>query len=166
VSRERFSSFFFERWPRFASRHPWYVLAGALVVLAGFVALNVVAGGRYVTSFDIPGSESQRLVDLLEERFPQTAGDAATVVVHAPDGLQNPEVRSRVGSLVADLGELPDVVGVSSPYEQAEAISPDGSIAWFDVLYADEAHGLERSSLDALADLRRRRGSLGLAALN
>ncbi len=148
-------SFFFNRWPRFASGHPWYVLAGALVVLAGFVALYVVGGGRYATSFRVPGTESQRLVDLLEERFPETAGDPATVVLHARDGLQNPEVRSHVGSLLEDLAQLPEVAGVSSPYEQSEAISPDGQIAWIEVLYSDEAHGLERSSLDALADLRK-----------
>ncbi len=147
-------SFLFDRWPRFASCHPWYVLAGGLIVVAGFVALYVMAGGSYTTSFEIPGADSQRAVDLLEERFPQTAGDPARIVLHAPAGLREPEVESRVQSLLADLEELPEVVSVSSPYEQPEGISLDGSIAWFDVLYADEAHGLERSSLDALVDLR------------
>jgi len=148
-------SFLFDRWPRFASRHPWYVLAGVLVILAGIVGLYAVAGGRYVNSFSIPGTESQRLVDLLEERFPQTAGDPATVVVRAPAGFDDSEVRSRVESLLADLRELPDVVGVSSPYEQPGAISSDGSIARIDVQYSKQSHELGRSSIDALLDLRK-----------
>jgi RND superfamily putative drug exporter len=58
----------FDRWPRFASRHPWYVLAGVLVTVLGIVALCAVAGGQYKESFNLPGTESQRLIDLLEER--------------------------------------------------------------------------------------------------
>ena len=147
-------SLLFDRWPRFASRHTWYVLVGALVVLAGFVALYAVAGGRYVTDFTIPGTESQRAVDMLEERFPQTAGDPATVVVRAAAGVYDPEVRWRVESLLADIRELPDVVSVSSPYEQPGAISSDGSIAHITVQYNDQAFDLEQSSVDALLDLR------------
>ena len=148
-------SFLFDRWPRFASRHPWYVLAGALVTVVGFVALHAVAGGQYRDSFSLPGTESQRLIDLLKERFPQTAGDPAFVVVHAPAGMDDPQVHSRMGSLQADLSELPDVVGVASPYEQADAISSDGSIAFVAVQYSKESHELAKSSIDALKDVRK-----------
>jgi RND superfamily putative drug exporter len=71
VSRKR--SFLFERWPRFAAQHPWYVLAGALVTVVGFVALHAVAGRRYKESFNIPGTESQRLFDLLPRLGKRTA---------------------------------------------------------------------------------------------
>ena len=109
--------FLFDRWPRFASRHPWYVIAGALLTVVGIVTLYVIAGGQYVESLNVPGTESQRLIDLLEERFPQTAGDPAFVVVRTPAGFDDPQVRSRVESLLGDLGKLPDVVDVASPYE-------------------------------------------------
>ena len=152
MSRRR--SLLFERWPRFASRHPWYVLAGALVTVVGIVALYAVAGGRYTENFNLPGTESQRLIDLLEERFPQTAGDPAFVVVRAPAGMDDPQVYSRMESLQADLGELPDVVGVASPYEQPGRISPDGFIALVAVQYSKQSHELG-ASLDALLDLRK-----------
>jgi RND superfamily putative drug exporter len=148
-------SFLFDRWPRFASRHPWYVIAGALVTVAGIAALYAMAGGRYVEGLNIPGAESQRLIDLLEERFPQTAGDPAFVVVHAPVGFDDPQVRSRVESLQTNLSELPDVVGASSPYGQPGAISPDGSIALIAVQYSKQSHELAQSSIDALLDLRK-----------
>jgi len=148
-------SFLFDRWPRFASRHPWYVIAGALVTVAGIAALYAMAGGRYVEGLNIPGAESQRLIDLLEERFPQTAGDPAFVVVHAPAGMDDPQVYSRVESLQTNLSELPDVVGALSPYGQPGAISPDGSIALIAVQYSKQSHELAQSSIDALLDLRK-----------
>src|SRR3972149_6506906 len=77
-------SFLFERWPRFASRHPGPVLAGALAVVVAFGALFALFGGRYGESFNLPGTQSQRLIDLLEERFPETAGGSATVALRAP----------------------------------------------------------------------------------
>ena len=147
-------SFLFDRWPRFASRHPWSVLAGAAIFLAAFAMLYAIAGGRYADVFNLPGTESQRLIDLLEERFPQTAGDPAFVVVRAPAGFDDPQIRSQVDSLLDGLRKLPDVVNVSSPYEQPGAISSDASLALIDVQYAKEAHALSESSLDALLDLR------------
>lgn len=150
-------SFLFDRWPRFAARHPWYVLAGALVIVLGIVALHAVTGGQYKESFNLPGTESQRLIDLLEERFPETAGDPAFVVVRAPAGLNDPQVRSRMESLQTDLSQLPDVIGVDSPYEQPGAISSDGSIAVITVQYPTQSHELTPSSIDALVDLRKER---------
>lgn len=148
-------SLLFERWPHFATRHPWYVLAGTLVFLMSFIVLYAIAGGSYASRFTIPGAESQRLMDLLEEQFPQSAGDSATVVVRAPRSIDDPQVRLRVRSLVADLRELPDVVAVSSPYEQPGAISPDGTIARIVVQYPKQAFDVKRSSVEALLDLRK-----------
>jgi len=148
-------SFFFDRWPRFASHHPWAVLAGALATVLGIVALNAVAGGQYKESFNLPGTESQRLINLLEERFPQTAGDPAFVVVRAPAGFDDSQVRSRMESLQADLAELPDVIGVASPYEEPGRISSNGSIALITVQYSVQSHELARTSIDALLDVRK-----------
>ncbi|HJX61718.1 MAG TPA: MMPL family transporter [Dehalococcoidia bacterium] len=148
-------SFLFDRWPRFASRNPWYVLAGALATVAGIAVLYAVAGGDYKESFNLPGTESQRLIDLLEERFPQTAGDPAFVVVQASAGMDDPQVHSRMESLQADLSELPDVVGVTSPYLQPDAISSDDSIAFVTVQYSKQSHELTSSSIAALVDLRK-----------
>lgn len=123
-------SLLFDRWPRLASRHPWKVLGGTLIAITAFAILFAVGGGTYGgASFSLPGTESQRLVDLLEERFPSTAGDSATVVVRAPAGINDPEVASRIETLLSDLGDLPDVVSVTSPNETPSAVSEDGTIA-------------------------------------
>ena len=144
---------------RFASRHPWQILAAAIAGLVILGVLFAVFGGRFADSFSLPGTESQRLQDLLKERFPETAGDAATVVVRAPAGLDDPQVRSRVASLSADLERLPDVVAVFSPYERPGAISADGSIGRITVQYAKQAFDLETASIDALFDVQEEHSS-------
>ena len=123
----------------------------ALAVLVAFGALFALFGGRYGGGFNLPGTESQRLVDLLAERFPESAGDSATVVVHSPDGIGVHQ--ERVDELVSALQLLPDVFNVSPPSAQPNAVSADGTIARIDVRYTKQAFDLDRSSFDALLDL-------------
>ncbi len=109
-------SLFFDRWPRFVARHPWRVLLGALLLLVMLGGVSQAAGGKFVDSFSIPGTEAQKAIDLLKNRFPQQSGDTSTLVVKAPAGLNTPAVRTRVETLITQAKALPEVVGVSSPY--------------------------------------------------
>ena len=57
--------------------------------VAAFVvvgALWAVGAGEYVNNFRLPGTESQRAYDLLKDRFPQQAGDTASVVFAVDKG--------------------------------------------------------------------------------
>jgi RND superfamily putative drug exporter len=148
-------SLLFERWPRYAFRHAWQVLAATFVVLIVLGAAYSAGAGAYADAFSIPGVESQRLFDLLEQRFPATAGDAVTVAVRAPRGVNDPAVKPQVQDLVRRLSGLPEVVEVSSPYESAGAISPDGAIARINVQYDKRATAVSKSSTEALLDLRK-----------
>ncbi|MCH8950327.1 MAG: MMPL family transporter [Chloroflexi bacterium] len=110
----------------------------------------------------MPGTESQRLIDLLDERFPATAGDTATIVVRAPAGADDPEVRMEIESLVVAVNALPDVLGAMSPYERPGAISADGTIARITVQYEKRTEDMEESSMKALLDLRSERSTATL----
>ncbi len=147
-------SFLFERWPRMAARHPWRVLIGTLIVMVALGALFVQFGGRYADNFTLPGTESQQLIDLLDERFPASAGDSATIVIRAPAGVDDPEIRTKIEALVMELNALPDVLGAMSPYQRPGAISRDGTIARMTVQYEKRTEELETASIDALLDLR------------
>ncbi len=146
-------SFLFDRWPRFAYRHPWAVTTTALAVLVGLGALYGTAGGTYGDAFSIPGAESQRLFDLLHERFPSSAGDSASVVVAADAGIADPAVNRRIEAFVEEISKLPGVVGVGSPYETGR-VSKDGTIAIIDVQYAESTLDIERSTIMELLDWR------------
>jgi RND superfamily putative drug exporter len=112
-------------------------------------------GGPYRDTFSLPGTESQLLNDLLDERFPSTAGDTATIVVRAPEGVDDPEIRMRIDALVAEVNALPDVLGAMSPYQQPGAISADGTIARMTVQYEKRTEDMDKASVNALLDLRR-----------
>ncbi|MEO8458678.1 MAG: MMPL family transporter [Chloroflexota bacterium] len=147
------SSFLFERWPRFAYHHAGRVLIATLFIFIGLAMLYAFAGGAYGDRFTVPGAESQTLTDLLQERFPQRAGDSATVVVSAPAGIAT--VQSQMDNLATRLKTLPDVVDVSNPAETASDVSKDETIARITVQYDKQANDLPDSSPKALLDLRK-----------
>ncbi len=147
-------SLIFERWPRFAARHPKAVLGATFAVLLLFGALFMVGRGTFgYEGFRLPGTESQELFDMLEDRFPSASGDQATVAVRATAGISDTQVISRMDALVDDLRGLPDVVGVASPYETPAAISADGTIARLTVQYAHRVSEIEDASIYELIDV-------------
>ena len=148
-------SFLFDRWPRFACRHPWFVIGGALLLVATCGVLWSTMRGEFGTGgFTLPGAESQALIDLLDERFPRVAGDTAEIVIRAPAGLQTTAVRAEVEELLAQARVLPQVVEVTSPYEEPGRISPDGTIARITAQYETGANEVDEGSIIALFDWR------------
>ena len=103
-----------------------------IVALVGFNVLQGVAGGDYSTDFSLPGTDSQEAFDLLNEKFPQVAGETADIVFKAEQGVNDPEVKDTMEGLFAELSEIDRVVAIQSPYspEGAQQISPDGTIAF------------------------------------
>lgn len=126
-----------ERLARWCYRHRWRTLVLWIVALVGSIALVNVAGGDYTAEFALPGSESQKAFDLLEEKFPARSGDAATIVFEAKAGVTNSEVQQAMALVFARVAQLDHVAGVTSSYSQegARQISADGRIAFADVQF-------------------------------
>src|SRR5687767_1953674 len=108
------------------------VLVLWVVALVGAIAVSGAVGGTFRADYFAPGSESKAALDLLQETFPEKAGDTVQVVVRAPAGVRSPDVRQRVEALLADLARAEHVTGVVSPYgpRGAHQISRDGTIAY------------------------------------
>src|SRR3984957_3627214 len=121
---------------RWCFRRRRYVLATWLLVIVvfGVVALNVKQSTT--NSFTIPGTESQQALNLLDQKFPGTGGAQAQVVfsVPAPKSLTDPSERQAVEATVSQLRTLPQVVGVTDPYETG-TVSKNGRIAYAVVAY-------------------------------
>src|SRR3954447_14390728 len=97
----------------------------ALIVGAGLLASGV--GSGYVNNFTLPGTESQRALDLLRDRFPQQAGDTSQIVFHVQSGsLNDAATKAKVNAVVTSVSNLPSVAGAVSPYASAGTISKDG----------------------------------------
>ena len=77
----------------FIGRHPWRVLAVWGIFATSAVMLNGAYGGASTENFSIPGAESQRAADALEDRFPQQTLYTSSIVFHSPDGLERGPAR-------------------------------------------------------------------------
>lgn len=124
---------------RRAFRQPLRFIALWLVVF-GLVAAGVAAFAKdFDDDFTLPGSEAQTALDAMQATFPEAAGTSASVIIVAADGetVEDPDYRREIETAVDDLGELPNVDAVTSPFDDMVkgAISDDGSAAMISVQY-------------------------------
>ncbi|MGH2693894.1 MAG: MMPL family transporter [Actinomycetota bacterium] len=126
-----------ERLARFSYRRRWLMVGIWIVALVGFITLGSTVGGEYSQEFSLPGTESQEALDLLEERFPQFAGDTADIVYEADQGVTDSRVRAEMEALFADISKIDLVTAVDSPYTEqgASQISPNGNVAFATVRF-------------------------------
>ncbi|MFG2130918.1 MMPL family transporter [Streptomyces sp. NPDC048751] len=140
---------FLYRVGRLAFRRRWYVALVWAAVLAaiGFGALK--APGAADEEFSMPGIESQKAFDLMEQRFPGATADGATarVVFIAPSGekVTATENKQAIEKAVTGLGEGTQVATAVDPF-QAKAVSKDGSTAYATVTYKVKATELTDAS--------------------
>jgi putative drug exporter of the RND superfamily len=107
------------------------LLAWAVVAVAVIVA-SQAGGGRTSDAFEVPGVESQRALDVLEQDFPAAAGTSAQLVFAAPRDatLSDPAAAAAVDAAVADVAAQPDV-GAVGELQRA----PGDRVAYADVQY-------------------------------
>lgn len=109
-------------------------------VIAGWVALLVVLGGAsgavgfgYTDQFSLPGTESTRALQLLQDNFPAQSGDQDQIVWHVDDGsVTDPQVRARMQRALRRVAKVKHVESITSPYARAGArqISRDRRTAY------------------------------------
>ncbi|WP_371580753.1 MMPL family transporter [Streptomyces sp. NBC_01314] len=136
---------FLHRLGRLAFRKRWYVILMWVAVLGAVGIGALKAPGASDEEFSMPGIESQKAFDLLEQRFPGVTADGATarVVFVAPSGekVTAAENRKAVEDTVADLADGSQVANAVDPF-QARAVSKDGTTAYATVTYEVTASDL------------------------
>ncbi|WP_410588470.1 MMPL family transporter [Amycolatopsis sp. lyj-23] len=146
---------FLYRLGRFSFRRRALVAAvwAAVLVALGLGALTL--SSQLSNSVTIPGTESQRAIDQLTEKFPQAnaGGATARVVIEAPDGTTVTDAKGKaaVEALAGRLKSAPKVVAVVDPF-QARSISPDQRVALAQVSYGAKAYELTDEDRQALLD--------------
>ncbi|WP_327395265.1 MMPL family transporter [Streptomyces phaeochromogenes] len=166
---------FLYRLGRFSFRRRRLVLMLWIAVLA---AVGIGAAGVSSSTSDtfaIPGTQSQKALDLLEKEFPQASADGATarVVFEAPAGqkLTSAAHKAEVESLVGDLKSASQVANVVDPYTGG-TVSKDGSVAYAQVTYKvtqADVTDAARADLEHVAEQGERAGlavSMGGTAVN
>ncbi|MFB2598951.1 MMPL family transporter [Herbiconiux sp. P17] len=122
---------------RFAARRSIAVIVGWVVILGLFVGGAQLLGGTLSTSFEIPGTESQQAIDMLDQRFPQASGGTAKVIFVAPTGGQISDFETQIAAADTSLAALDHVSGVTGPYDSNAngQVNDDGSMAFSTIQY-------------------------------
>ena len=128
-----------QRLARFCYRRRRLVLLSWIVLLVGLFTLNSTAGGKFLDEFELPGSDSQDAVDLLESKgFDTRAGFGGQIVFQAED-VRSPEVERTMERLFREIGDVTAPSEIVSPYsrEGARQINDDGTIAYAEINMGD-----------------------------
>ncbi|MFK0020201.1 MMPL family transporter [Streptomyces sp. NPDC090798] len=146
---------FLYRLGRTAFRRRWYVALIWVAVLGavGFGAAKAPAAPD--DSNSMPGIESQKAFDLMEQRFPGAKADGANarIVFVAPDGqkITAAENKKTINKLVDEADDGAQVASAVSPF-QAKAISKDATTAYATITYKVKADDLTDAGKNHLED--------------
>src|SRR5829696_3948074 len=139
AAHERLATGGLARWARSCASHPWRVIGGWVGIVVLLVVLVATVGGSLKDEFDIPGSETQKATDLIEEEFASEQGGVLNLVFAAPEGqrLDTPERKAAVERAIAmlktrEFKPTEDRAGIDSvgdPFRK-DTMSDDGRIAY------------------------------------
>src|SRR5215212_134703 len=138
----------FVRIARICNRHLWRTFGAWLVAL---IAIQVIASGvgvKEISSFRLPGTESQRAYDLLAEHFPAAKGDTDQIVYKARTGkLTDTANRFRIDGSLKQVRAQKDVASVASPFGRGGRLTKDGRIGVATLNYEESTNDIEPDDL-------------------
>ncbi|MEU2668898.1 MMPL family transporter [Streptomyces sp. NPDC007164] len=157
---------FLYRLGRFSFRRRRLVALLWVVVLAACAFAAAKAPAAPEDGFSMPGTESQKAFDLLDQRFPggnSNSADARIVFV-APEGqkVTASANKAAIEKIVADVAGGDQVKGVLDPFKMAGAVSKDGRTAYSTVSYDVQSIDLTDATTKALEDTAKAGRDAGL----
>lgn len=111
-------------------KHKWRVVSiwVAILIILGISAAHFMKPPS--TSISIPGTEAQKTLDRFAELFPAGGKGSGQIVFAAKDGKKIQDYKTEVTSLLQKVKATNGVTNVVSPYDNPNAISSDGTIAY------------------------------------
>ncbi|HEY5833493.1 MMPL family transporter [Streptomyces sp.] len=151
---------------RWCFQHKWLVIVVWVAALLGVGAAGNTLGDAYSNAFSLKGTESSKVLELMEQVVPERSGEVDTVVWHVDSGsVRDDSVRQRIDPMLAKVAQQKDVGTVVSPYEPAGAaqISDDGRTAYATVTYTKLGNDLSDAQGRLLIDTAHTAKTEGLA---
>ena len=135
-----------------AVRRRRLVLGFWLALLIGIGALSQAVKDDTSDAFNVPGTESQEALDLLDEKFPGSGGATARLVFAAPEGhtLDEPQYRKVVEPTVDRAQSVPQAVTTGEQFIEGFTASKDKTIGFADLHFSVPVEDLEDSTKEAL----------------
>ncbi|MDW4905891.1 MMPL family transporter [Streptomyces sp. ADMS] len=143
-------------------RRRWWALVGWIVALVAVSLGSQAVGDAYHNDFSLPGTESQKALDVLQERAPSQAGTSVQIVLEAKGGLTEAATRQRVESMLAAMKKEPHVVSVVSPYGNTGAVSEDGTIGYATVALDKQSEDIPAADAEQIVDTAQKADGGGL----
>ncbi len=165
AAHERLSTGALARWTRACASHPWRVIGSWIGIVVLLVVLVGTIGGSLKDEFEIPGSDTQKATDLIEEEFAAEQGGVLNLVFAAPAGerLDTPERRAAINEAIARLktqefkptGEEPEgkagLESVGDPFSD-DTFADDGRIAYAEAQFDRIIYEEDREQVVAVQD--------------
>jgi RND superfamily putative drug exporter len=126
--------------------HRWIVIGAWVALLVGVNAVAGAVGPDYRTDFTLPDSESKEVQELLEDADPNRAGFTAQIVARSVRGFDDPAVREHLESIFAFVEQQGDIT-VTSPYDNPDQVSANGTIAFAQLDIRDSRTFVELTEL-------------------
>ena len=142
---------------RWCFHHRFLVIATWVIVLVAMAVLARGVKSNYDNSFALPGADSTTAQQLLAKAVPAQAGDSDTIGWQVSQGtVRDPAVTAKLSAVLKQIGAMPEVAAVTSPYGppsatqgRAAQISRDGRTAYATVNFT------KPDKLLAMADINR-----------
>src|SRR5918997_6136236 len=131
----------------------WKRSALAALVVIVLLGAAAGAGGEAADDFSIPGTESQKALDLFRAHSPAFAGADSTLVFTVEDGrVTDAGPRAAIDGALEEVKGLEGVEQVPDPFAEGGTISRDGKLAAVDVRYSTEPADLDKDDGEALLE--------------
>ncbi|MCH0539257.1 MMPL family transporter [Streptomyces sp. MUM 203J] len=134
-----------------STRRPWVTIASWAVSLLLVLSSAGTVGGALVDDLVAPGSQSEKAMELLEERFPEASGGSAMAVFAAPEGQRLERYRSSVEAAVARISAVEHVTAATDPFT-AGTVSSDGRIGYARITFAVTSTDVGPADIGALTE--------------
>ncbi|MEU9785143.1 MMPL family transporter [Streptomyces phaeochromogenes] len=134
-----------------SARRPWVTIGAWVTALALVLPLAGLVGGSFVDDLVAPGSQSEKAMELLEDRFPEASGSSAVAVFAVPEGERIDRHRPAVEAAVDRIADVKHVATVTDPFTGG-TISPDGRIGYVEVTFDVPPMKVHPRQIDALSD--------------
>ena len=144
---------------RWCYRHRLVVLLVWVGALFGLGFSATTAGTDYANVFSLPDTDSKSAYDLMQKAFPNSSGDTDTVVWKVDSGsVKDQSVRSRIQPALDKIADMKGVGGVTGPYSGARGatqISSDGTIAYAQITFAEQANAVPKELVQKVVETAR-----------
>ncbi|MFN8162580.1 MAG: MMPL family transporter [Solirubrobacterales bacterium] len=140
---------------RFCSRHHYPVIAAWIVLAVALVGLGQASGSKTSENLTLPGTDSTKATELLEDNLPEQAYGSNPLVLEATKGkLTDSRYAGAVAETAKRLQALPYVNSAVSPLIPAGTnfLSKDGAIGYIPVALSIGPGELDQSQAQRVLD--------------